>query len=115
MDTYQEARQNLLTLQMDLTDRLKDIERRVGRPLPKNLEDQAIASESEEVLANLHQQVLQELRDIENALHRIERNEYGTCANCKRPIPAERLQALPSTQLCIECAQKRQPSRINTR
>jgi RNA polymerase-binding transcription factor DksA len=115
MDTYQEARQNLLTLQMELTDRLKDIERRVGLPLPKNLEDQAIASESEEVLAKLHEQVLQELRDVENALHRIERNEYETCAGCKRPIPTERLQALPFTQLCIECAQKKQPVRAGAR
>lgn len=29
------------------------------------------------------------------------------CEDCEAPIPAERLEALPDTKKCVECARKR--------
>jgi len=48
-------------------------------------------------------------RDVEEyqagraALARLEAGEYGTCATCGEPIPAERLQALPFAVRCVAC------------
>jgi DnaK suppressor protein len=40
---------------------------------------------------------------IERALARIEEGTYGICVNCSKPIPPERLEALPYAELCIDC------------
>jgi len=43
------------------------------------------------------------LAAIDGALSRIEDGTYGTCVNCGREIPAERLAARPWATLCIDC------------
>jgi DnaK suppressor protein len=43
------------------------------------------------------------LMQIEEALQRIEDEEYGTCANCGSEILAKRLEALPWVRYCITC------------
>lgn len=48
------------------------------------------------------------LRDINNALQRIEDNSYGTCKYCKKPINKKRLQARPVASACISCKTKLQ-------
>src|SRR5438445_11028515 len=45
------------------------------------------------------------LQDIENALKKIDDGTYGNCARCGKPIPAARLEAIPYTPYCIECAE----------
>jgi DnaK suppressor protein len=40
---------------------------------------------------------------IERSLARIEEGTYGICVNCSKPIPPERLEALPYAELCIDC------------
>jgi RNA polymerase-binding transcription factor DksA len=40
---------------------------------------------------------------IERALERLENGSYGTCVACREPIPAARLEAIPSTAHCIRC------------
>lgn len=46
------------------------------------------------------------VRNIERALERMERGEYGRCEGCGQQIQEERLEALPETALCIDCQQK---------
>jgi DnaK suppressor protein len=41
-----------------------------------------------------------ELEEIDDALARIERGEYGICEECDQPIEIERLEALPTARLC---------------
>ena len=43
------------------------------------------------------------LREIDEALERIESRQYGTCLACGRPIAKARLKAKPHATLCIEC------------
>ena len=40
------------------------------------------------------------------ALRRIEDGTYGTCVDCGRPIPDERLEARPEVSRCLEDQQK---------
>lgn len=44
-----------------------------------------------------------EIRDIEAALLRIGRGEYGICIDCDQPIPLARLEANPTAERCIAC------------
>lgn len=44
------------------------------------------------------------LEQINDALERIERGEYGICQQCDAKISEERLKALPYTPLCVTCA-----------
>lgn len=48
------------------------------------------------------------LRNIENALYKIENGTYGICVECDNQIDEERLDILPETNLCSCCA-KHQP------
>ena len=45
-----------------------------------------------------HQLVL-----VNEALARLEAGTFGTCVRCGRPIPDERLEALPWAPRCIDC------------
>ncbi|MER8006585.1 TraR/DksA C4-type zinc finger protein [Streptomyces sp. NPDC094149] len=46
------------------------------------------------------------LKEIDKAFTRIENGTYGTCLDCARPIPAERLEILPYTRLCVACQRR---------
>jgi len=48
------------------------------------------------------------LAEIDSALERIEAGTYGTCTNCGKQIPEERLEALPWATLCIDCRRQRE-------
>jgi YteA family regulatory protein len=41
------------------------------------------------------------LREVIDALERIETNNYGFCDTCHQPIPYKRMEALPETRYCI--------------
>jgi DnaK suppressor protein len=51
---------------------------------------------------SLVEQIQAELEEIEQAFHRLEAGTYGICQACGRPIPPERLEALPYARFCIE-------------
>lgn len=46
------------------------------------------------------------LRDVTDALQRIEDGNYGTCDSCEKPIPKKRLEVFPSALHCVECQAK---------
>src|SRR5438874_1132319 len=43
-----------------------------------------------------------ELADVEHALKRLDEGTYGTCEYDGKPIPEERLEAMPAARLCKE-------------
>lgn len=46
----------------------------------------------------------QHLAAVDAALERLAAGTYGACTACGKPIPVERLEALPWTALCIDCS-----------
>ncbi|GBF33608.1 DnaK suppressor protein [Desulfocucumis palustris] len=46
------------------------------------------------------------LGDIDDALERIDRGDYGSCEICNGEISRDRLDALPYTTLCLDCKRK---------
>ncbi|MBN9107153.1 MAG: TraR/DksA C4-type zinc finger protein [Pseudonocardia sp.] len=45
-----------------------------------------------------------DLEAVERAERRLAEGTYGRCVRCGRPIPAERLDALPAAETCVACA-----------
>ena len=43
------------------------------------------------------------LREIADALHRIEHETYGICLECDEPISIKRLDAVPWARYCVTC------------
>ncbi|MFQ5454479.1 MAG: TraR/DksA family transcriptional regulator [Candidatus Zixiibacteriota bacterium] len=43
------------------------------------------------------------LYHIDEAVHRIDKGEYGKCFSCGKNINRARLEAVPHARLCIEC------------
>lgn len=48
-----------------------------------------------------------ELKRIESAFQRIEEGEFGYCVSCGEEIALKRLEADPTTPLCIDCAEEK--------
>lgn len=46
------------------------------------------------------------LKDINLALEKIKKGEYGKCEKCGRDIPKERLEVAPEARVCLKCAPK---------
>ncbi len=46
------------------------------------------------------------LREVAEALQRIEDGKYGTCESCEQAIPKKRLEVFPSALHCVECQSK---------
>lgn len=49
-----------------------------------------------------------ELGDIDAALERLGRADYGVCVDCGLPIPPERLEARPTAIRCVPCQARRE-------
>jgi len=43
------------------------------------------------------------LNHLNEALFRIDKGTYGLCISCNREISRERLEAVPQTELCVDC------------
>jgi DnaK suppressor protein len=44
------------------------------------------------------------LERVERALAKLDEGTYGTCDGCGGPIAPKRLEAMPDSTLCVECA-----------
>ncbi|HUG74863.1 MAG TPA: TraR/DksA C4-type zinc finger protein [Acidimicrobiia bacterium] len=74
-------------------------------PDPNTAEGGSLAFEMEKELTiwQFHQEFLAQ---VEEALVRIDAGSYGTCDGCGSAIPVARLDALPHTKLCVDCASR---------
>src|SRR5437868_10491567 len=43
------------------------------------------------------------LREVSDALHRIDAGYYGVCLECEEPISPKRLDAVPWARYCVSC------------
>ncbi|MFM8341902.1 MAG: TraR/DksA family transcriptional regulator [Methylomonas sp.] len=109
MSQYQQVRNNLIDMLEELDERLTKITSDVkheDQPLEQDFEEQATATENDQVLDALGNSARVEVEKIKQAISRIDAGTYGVCAACGESINPERLAALPYASLCIACAQK---------
>lgn len=66
-------------------------------------EGHTIAWERQQVAALL-ESARTRLAELDLAIRRVEGGDYGRCEVCGRPIPDERLEAVPTASTCVTCA-----------
>lgn len=74
--------------------------------VPLHMADVGTENYDQEFTLSLIENEQETLEQIQDALSRIEAGTYGRCQECGGPIAKPRLQALPYTRHCIECARK---------
>lgn len=109
MKKYEEVRNNLAAMLDELNLRLDRITNNVKHsevPLEKDFAEQATQNENDEVMDYLGNAARTEIEMIKQAIGRIDNGQYGICQVCGEPISKERLEALPYSNMCINCASK---------
>lgn len=56
-------------------------------------------------VAALMAQTREHLEELDRALERLERGQYGRCDGCGGTIPPERLEIRPAATTCVHCAE----------
>ncbi|WP_233166448.1 TraR/DksA family transcriptional regulator [Archangium sp. Cb G35] len=71
-----------------------------------DLVDEAGEKRAERVQARLSEREERELRDIDDALVRIEQGRFGHCSRCGGAIGRHRLRAIPEARHCMACSEQ---------
>lgn len=88
----------------ELGQRMQDIETELDQPKDKDLGEQAVDLEDDEVLEGIGLVAQKEVGLLQAALSRIDDGTYGICQNCENPISEARLRAVLYAPLCRDCA-----------
>ena len=97
-----EKKANIVRKLSELTTESKEMETNVAQdPV-----DKAESSYTKEFLLSLSDGEREQLFLIDEALKRLQRDEFGVCQLCQQEIGRKRLEAIPWTPYCINCQEK---------
>ena len=88
----------------DLETRLAGVTKDITKTLSADFAEQATERENDDVLEEIGRETQVSIQQLRAALRRLENNSYGSCAQCGQEISDGRLDAIPETTLCLECA-----------
>ncbi len=74
--------------------------------VPLHMADVGTENYDQEFTLSLIENEQSTLEQVQTALGKIDLGSYGRCEECDEPIAKPRLQALPYTRHCIQCARK---------
>lgn len=103
---YLEIRKQLVQTKDDLLARIEQKAKKERYSLKRevgDIYDQAYTERERELTLLLSDIENQKLNEINEALQRIEKGEYGVCENCSGEIPLARLKIMPFARLCVGC------------
>ena len=98
------ALQELLQLEGELSSRLKQLSADMSKSHSLDSSEQAVERENDEVIEQLEEDTREELVKVKQAIQRIKQGNYHACTNCGGEISIQRLEAIPYSTLCIDCA-----------
>lgn len=68
--------------------------------------DHAAADFTTEMFGALLERQAGTLEEVERALNKLDKGEFGICESCEKAIPSKRLKALPWARYCLVCQEK---------
>ncbi len=71
--------------------------------VPVDIADVSAEAYERELTLGILQNHEDEMRQLEDALKRVEEKTFGLCERCKKRIPKGRLQIVPYARHCIQC------------
>jgi len=107
-ERYQALRAMLEERRQEIMEKLRSIREAVPATVADvtDTEEQSVNDFVQDIDFALMQMKAESLRQIDEALFRLEAGTYGTCGECSHDIPAARLKALPFATLCIRCQEE---------
>ncbi len=100
-----EIKENLIAERNNLIEKLKGNDLSVDDAETPDPVDLAVRNYSKNVMLAVSENDSRQLTLIDEALVRIENDEYGVCLNCEKDIVQKRLAAIPWARYCIDCQQ----------
>ena len=97
-----ERKERIVRKLSELTTESKEMESNVAQ----DVVDKAETSYTKEFLLSLSDGEREQLFLIDEALKRLQRDEFGICQLCHQEIGRKRLEAIPWTPFCINCQEK---------
>jgi DnaK suppressor protein len=105
-EALERRREELFVMRQRLNAAWRDLQ----TPEPE-FEEVAQKQKLSQGMDRLDKREKEELEAIDMALRRIHSGNYGICESCGEFISFKRLKAIPSTELCIDCASEREIDR----
>lgn len=84
---------------------------KTGDPEGGDVCDIASSDRERELTLRLSERGREKLKQIEEALERIEDGSFGTCEQCDAKIPKGRLKVMPFSTTCVACKSKQEKNR----
>jgi DnaK suppressor protein len=100
-----QAKERLLQLRRALMQEIQSAaaaSRALGQDAVPDIGDMAYNTYHRDVLLNLSENQRQKIRDIDAALERIAKGEYGICLRCEEEIAPKRMEVRPFSRYCID-------------
>ena len=98
-----EIKEKLLAERELLIEKLKGNDLSVDDSETPDPVDLAVRNYSKNVMLAVSENESKQLALIDEAVVRIDDEEYGTCQNCEKEINPKRLAAIPWARYCLEC------------
>jgi DnaK suppressor protein len=102
----EEVSERLLQMRRKVLQEVHDsyeASREIGQDGVPDIGDMSANTYSRDVLLNLSETQRQKVRDIDAALDRLAKGEYGICMRCEEEIPPRRMEVRPFSRYCVDC------------
>ncbi|MGB7208178.1 MAG: TraR/DksA family transcriptional regulator [Pyrinomonadaceae bacterium] len=103
MKKLKDVKQRLLDERMLLIEKLKGNDLSVDDSETPDPVDLAVRNYSKNVMLAVSENESRQLALVDEALLRVEDDEYGVCQNCEKDINPKRLAAIPWARYCLNC------------
>ena len=100
------ARERLLKMRRAVMKEVRDSSaaaREIGQGEVPDIGDMSSNTYNRDILLNLSETHRQKIRDIDAALDRLDKGEYGICMRCEEEISPRRMEVRPFSRYCIDC------------
>lgn len=105
---YEECKMKLLKVRQETMNGLQALNPSLATEMVGDEADLASAHISQTQALNQRDKLLAKIKEIDEALARIENGSYGICEETDEPIEEKRLIAIPWTRLSLEGAEVRE-------
>lgn len=101
--SLKETKEKLLAERELLIQKLKGNDLSIDDSETPDPVDLAVKNYSKNVMLAVSENESKQLTLIDQALIRLDDDEYGICQNCEKEINSKRLAALPWARYCLDC------------
>ena len=85
---------------------INESSKEMGQDGIQDIGDEAANIYNKQILLSLSENERMRLREVDEALDRIESGTYGICEECGGPIGLKRLEVRPVAKYCVPCLTK---------